>query len=289
MQFFHLFSFVVVASYAAALPQPAGKSEKYSNNVDTNLASGLEARSYQPVLNSYKDSATLTSLKRRDSSEGSAEEDSGVGFFILSTSNLEEEIKKAFTDDDVSTENISSTIDRVGDGIPEISVNGELAGKRITGTLGDMVARYLRRAQYVNIALDRWTKLDEYNSFRVIESGLSEDEYSKIKPFILKSGVELLRNVEEMTRAANRDIFNISGDVSTLADDLGAINIVFMHSLEYYNEFFEKLRSVLGKFPAGQTLYGYLSNAEKSIDKFDADQYQIYEEILDKLEAAPSE
>ncbi|KAH6578795.1 hypothetical protein BASA61_000024 [Batrachochytrium salamandrivorans] len=236
-----------------------------------------------------KDSATLTSLKRRDSSEGSAEEDSGVGFFILSTSNLEEEIKKAFTDDDVSTENISSTIDRVGDGIPEISVNGELAGKRITGTLGDMVARYLRRAQYVNIALDRWTKLDEYNSFRVIESGLSEDEYSKIKPFILKSGVELLRNVEEMTRAANRDIFNISGDVSTLADDLGAINIVFMHSLEYYNEFFEKLRSVLGKFPAGQTLYGYLSNAEKSIDKFDADQYQIYEEILDKLEAAPSE
>ncbi|KAH6588321.1 hypothetical protein BASA50_010780 [Batrachochytrium salamandrivorans] len=77
MQFIHLFSFVVVASYAAALPQPAGLSEKYSNNVDTTLASGLEARSYQPGLNSYKDSATLVSLKRRDDSEGSPEDNSG--------------------------------------------------------------------------------------------------------------------------------------------------------------------------------------------------------------------
>ncbi|KAH6589099.1 hypothetical protein BASA50_010264 [Batrachochytrium salamandrivorans] len=31
MQFFNLFSFVVVASYAAALPQPAGLSDKYPN------------------------------------------------------------------------------------------------------------------------------------------------------------------------------------------------------------------------------------------------------------------
>ncbi|KAH6599630.1 hypothetical protein BASA50_002973 [Batrachochytrium salamandrivorans] len=68
MQLFHLFSFVVVASYAAALPQPAGLSEKYSSNVDTNLASGLEARSYQPVLNSQKNPATLMSLERRANS-----------------------------------------------------------------------------------------------------------------------------------------------------------------------------------------------------------------------------
>ncbi|KAH6577152.1 hypothetical protein BASA60_004231 [Batrachochytrium salamandrivorans] len=68
MQFLHLFSFVVVASYAAALPQPAGLSEKYSNNVDTNSAPGLEARSYQPGSNSHKDSATLVSLKRRGNS-----------------------------------------------------------------------------------------------------------------------------------------------------------------------------------------------------------------------------
>ncbi|KAH6566229.1 hypothetical protein BASA62_006826 [Batrachochytrium salamandrivorans] len=77
MQFFHLFSFVVVASYAAALPQPAGQSEKYSNNADATLASGLEARSYQPGLNSQKDSATLVSLKRRDDSDESVGDNSG--------------------------------------------------------------------------------------------------------------------------------------------------------------------------------------------------------------------
>ncbi|KAH6566211.1 hypothetical protein BASA50_007142 [Batrachochytrium salamandrivorans] len=76
MQFFHLFSFVVVASNAAALPQPAELSEQYLDNVDTTLASGLEARSYQPVLNSYRESATLVSLKRRDDSEGSPEDNS---------------------------------------------------------------------------------------------------------------------------------------------------------------------------------------------------------------------
>ncbi|KAH6601547.1 hypothetical protein BASA61_001926 [Batrachochytrium salamandrivorans] len=65
MQFFYLLSFVVVASYAAALPQPAELSEQYSNNVDTTLASILKARSYQPVSNSQKDSATLVSLERR--------------------------------------------------------------------------------------------------------------------------------------------------------------------------------------------------------------------------------
>ncbi|KAH9247170.1 hypothetical protein BASA84_001254 [Batrachochytrium salamandrivorans] len=66
MQFLCLFSFVVVASYAAALPQPAELSGKYSSNVNSDLASGLEARSYQPVADTLTDSVTLMSLKRRD-------------------------------------------------------------------------------------------------------------------------------------------------------------------------------------------------------------------------------
>ncbi|KAH6564053.1 hypothetical protein BASA62_008128 [Batrachochytrium salamandrivorans] len=44
---------------------PAGLSEKHSDNADATLASGLEARSYQPELNSQRDSATLVSLERR--------------------------------------------------------------------------------------------------------------------------------------------------------------------------------------------------------------------------------
>ncbi|KAH9270892.1 hypothetical protein BASA83_006845 [Batrachochytrium salamandrivorans] len=62
-----------------SLPQPGGLSEKHSNNVDTNLVSILEARSYQPGLNSYKELATSTLLKRQDDSEGSSEVDSGSG------------------------------------------------------------------------------------------------------------------------------------------------------------------------------------------------------------------
>ncbi|KAH6563793.1 hypothetical protein BASA60_010570 [Batrachochytrium salamandrivorans] len=66
MQFLCLFSFVVVASYAAALPQPAELSGKYPSNVNNDLASGLEARSYQPVVDTLTDSVALMSLKRRD-------------------------------------------------------------------------------------------------------------------------------------------------------------------------------------------------------------------------------
>ncbi|KAH9268360.1 hypothetical protein BASA84_000274 [Batrachochytrium salamandrivorans] len=42
MQFFHLVPFVVVASYAAALPQPAELSEKYLNNVNLPTINKLE-------------------------------------------------------------------------------------------------------------------------------------------------------------------------------------------------------------------------------------------------------
>ncbi|KAH9268310.1 hypothetical protein BASA83_009472 [Batrachochytrium salamandrivorans] len=107
MQFLHLFSFVVAASYAAALPQPAGLSEKYSNNVDNNLVSGLEARSYQPGLNTREDSATLVLLKRQD--------DSGSDSSSPPATTPEKIVGKDFTEDDVSSENLASTIDKVTD------------------------------------------------------------------------------------------------------------------------------------------------------------------------------
>ncbi|KAH6585709.1 hypothetical protein BASA50_001043 [Batrachochytrium salamandrivorans] len=105
MQFFHLFSFVVVASYAAALPQPAGLSEKYSNSADTTLASGLGARSYQPGSNSHKDSATLVSLKRRNAPAD-------------------------------CSENLASTIDNVGDGNANFFREGEKLEQKIGGLVG---------------------------------------------------------------------------------------------------------------------------------------------------------
>ncbi|KAH6579328.1 hypothetical protein BASA60_003328 [Batrachochytrium salamandrivorans] len=130
MQFFYLFSFVVAASYAVALPQPAELSEKYSNNVDATLASGLEA-------------------------------------------------SDPFTKDAVSSENLASTIKNVGDGDVIIFEDGELAGEAIEDLVGDMLARYLRRNAYVNVALGRWEYESVNDILGLIKSNFSEDERSE--------------------------------------------------------------------------------------------------------------
>ncbi|KAH6577555.1 hypothetical protein BASA60_003961 [Batrachochytrium salamandrivorans] len=151
MQFFHLLSFVGVASYAAALPQPAGLSEKYSNNVDITLASILKARSYQPVLDTREDLPTLMSLERRADSAGSPRVNSGSGTPPLSTLDYEEAKKliySLFEKSDFSFANIASTIDNVGDGFAELSENGEKVGNKIGGTAGDLLAKYVRRNTY---------------------------------------------------------------------------------------------------------------------------------------------
>ncbi|KAH9253825.1 hypothetical protein BASA81_008132 [Batrachochytrium salamandrivorans] len=156
MQFFYLVSFVVVASYAAALPQPADLSEQYSNGVDITLASILKARSYQPVSNTQEDSPTLMSLERRADSAGSSK-----GKFLFGTPPLSRfdyyEAKKLidslFKQSDFSFANISSTINKTGNGFAELSESGEKAGTKIGGSVGDLLSLYLRRSTYVNLAL----------------------------------------------------------------------------------------------------------------------------------------
>ncbi|KAH6602796.1 hypothetical protein BASA61_000731 [Batrachochytrium salamandrivorans] len=104
---------VIPNIFLCCSPPPAsGASEKYSNNVDTTLASGLEARSYQPVLNSQKDLATLTSLKRRDDSEGLAGEPSRSDPSPPFTSSLKEIDDSAVTESNLSTKRLASTIDK---------------------------------------------------------------------------------------------------------------------------------------------------------------------------------
>ncbi|KAJ1338987.1 hypothetical protein BSLG_006126 [Batrachochytrium salamandrivorans] len=156
MQLFYLFSFAVVASYAAALPQPAGLSEKYSNDVDATLVSGLEARSYQPVLDTREDSPTLMSLERRADSAGSSKGNFLFGIPPLSTLSPEEARKliySLFKPSDFSFENIASTIDNVGDGFAELSENGEKVKTKIVGTAGNLLSLYLRKATYVTLSL----------------------------------------------------------------------------------------------------------------------------------------
>ncbi|KAH6592248.1 hypothetical protein BASA50_008166, partial [Batrachochytrium salamandrivorans] len=177
MQFFHLFSFVVVASYAAALPQPAELSGKYSNSADANLMSGLEARSYQPALNSYKESAILVSLKRRANG--------GSGSSLSSTSSSNEKFSSGFTDGEISSKNLASTIDKVGDNVPIFFKDGEKAAKKIGGRAGDLVEKYFKRNSYVSAALTQWLYTSLSKILHFIEASLGKDKYSKIESELL--------------------------------------------------------------------------------------------------------
>ncbi|KAH9248421.1 hypothetical protein BASA81_013914 [Batrachochytrium salamandrivorans] len=154
MQLFYLLSFVGVVSHAAALPQPAEISDKYSSNVDITLASFLGARSYQPELNTRKDPVTLVSLKRRDDSDGNG--DGSDPPPLLTPESIQEIIDKFFTYDDFISVNMALTIDRVGDGAVGFYKDGEKAGKEIGDPVGPMLARSIERAIYVIVALTGW-------------------------------------------------------------------------------------------------------------------------------------
>ncbi|KAH6562621.1 hypothetical protein BASA60_011055 [Batrachochytrium salamandrivorans] len=174
MQFFHLFSFVVVASYAAALPQPAELSAKYSNSADANLASGLEARSYQPGLNSQKGSATLTSLKRRYDSKGSDPSPP----LAPTPGGSERRLEGAF-EIEIGSMLLALGIDRVGDGLADTPENVKAAGTALGGKAGGMVVLYLKRAAHVNEILKEWVETLEVPTLDFIKAGLGDAKYSK--------------------------------------------------------------------------------------------------------------
>ncbi|KAH9247369.1 hypothetical protein BASA81_015032 [Batrachochytrium salamandrivorans] len=283
MHFFHLFSFVVVASYAAALPQPAGQSEKYSNNVDTNLASGLEARSYQPALNSHKDSAALTSLKRRKDSEGLSEEPSRTDPSPPSTSSLKEIDDSAVIESKFSSNNLASTIDKVGDDVLIVFNDGELAGKRIDGAVGDKVARYLRKNAYVNAAIIFWVKNFVPGIRIYIKSGLSGDEYSKVEPDFTKKSKELEDEFNAGFDAIGNYTTNILNNVGSNVDNFRKIRASFGRTFSSRWTLLWELKALLGRFEAGKTLEGYVADIIQSFGNFRTDQQSFYTEIIKEL------
>ncbi|KAH6588305.1 hypothetical protein BASA50_010796 [Batrachochytrium salamandrivorans] len=287
MQFFYLFSFVVVASYAVALPQPAGLSEKYSSNADATLASGLEARSYQPVLNSYKDSATLVSLKRRDDSEGSTGDNSegstgdnsegstgdnsegstgdnsegstGDNSEGSTGDNSEDRLEhlkdrletilkdrletilkdrletilkdrlETILKDRLETilkdrsKNLASTIDKVEYNKFIFFMDGERAGKKISGDAGKRVAEYLRRASYVSVALGNWADYSTSSILGLNKSDLSGDQYSKIESYLTKKARELLIDFNQGMDAVSSATTNILKDIDSVAENIEKI------------------------------------------------------------------
>ncbi|KAH6593935.1 hypothetical protein BASA50_006991 [Batrachochytrium salamandrivorans] len=305
MQFFHLFSFVVVASYAAALPQPAGLSGKYSNSVDTNLASGLEARSYQPVLNSKRDSAILVSLKRRDDSEGSPEDNSGGStennsevstgensesdpFFPFKLS-PNETVERHFTDDDISTNNLASTIKRVEDDFYIFFKEGEEAADKIGGDTGDRMKEYFRRNSYVNVALRFWSYESVPKILRLIGSGVGKSEYPKLEPKLTKELDEFKDGVRAGFSAVFDNTMKMLNNDGSDIDNFQNVDESFNRAFENQWLLVRKLRALLRKFKVDEFFYEDLVNVTDAVAKFREKQNTIYDEVMQGLKAAPSQ
>ncbi|KAH6597148.1 hypothetical protein BASA50_004652 [Batrachochytrium salamandrivorans] len=271
MQFFHLFSFVVVASYAVALPQPAKLSEKYSNNVDTTLASGLKARSYQPESNSQKDLATLMLLKRQDDSEGSSEDNSEGSGTPPPPDTTPDDSEKSpeedsesgtpppsdtipdetddsgpFTKDDVSTENLAYTIENVGDGNADLYPKGEIAGRVVGGTIGPMIAEYFRKSTYVTVALRKWVHGSVHGIFLTIRSGLGDEEYSKVGPDLTDAYKEWEDGFKEEYDRVSAAMSRILKDADAALDDFQRIHGSVELAFEGYHTLIGKLIPLLG-------------------------------------------
>ncbi|KAH6563241.1 hypothetical protein BASA60_003300 [Batrachochytrium salamandrivorans] len=290
MQLFYLLSFVAAVSHAAALPQPAGLSDKYSSNVDITFASFLGARSYQPVLNSKEDSATLVSLKRRADSDGASgkpRRSSPPPSPLLTPEDVEKIIAKFFKDSDFTSANISSTIDKVGDGAVDFYKDGERAGKEIGGTAGPMLKRYLDRDIYVIVALIGWMVKEGSPIMGVIRSVVGDEEYFKFFREFITALEESAYVSSEKEGEVVKAVSNILTKTGTVIENVNTINTSFKDLFDSRMKLFTLLGSPLKDSEAGKILYGHISNVVTSLGKFVADQQKIHDDIIKALGPPP--
>ncbi|KAH6560170.1 hypothetical protein BASA60_000369 [Batrachochytrium salamandrivorans] len=257
-------------------PQPAGLSEKYSNNADATLASDLEARSYQPALNFQKDSATSMSMKQR--------EDSGSDSSPPPDTTPDETVSIPFTKNEISSENLASTIDSVGDGIVGLFKKGEKVIEKIDGDTGEMVVKYIRREAYVNAVLAIWLSAFLKNTVSNIKSSLSNNEYSKIEPEFIERLEELQPAFSTWSRIAVEYTTKILNEEGTVIENVKYIRTAFYSASSVCLWIFSELQIQLLKFKAGLILGGYLAKIVTSIEKFNKRQLGEYrDEILKAL------
>ncbi|KAH6562460.1 hypothetical protein BASA50_005774 [Batrachochytrium salamandrivorans] len=290
MQFFHLLSFVVVASYAAALPQPAGLSEQYSNNADNSLASDLETRSYQPAFNSQKGSPTLMSLERRADSAGSSGERVVFGTAPISTLSPEEArklIDSLFKKEAFSFANISSTIEKAGNGFAELSESGEKAGTKIGGSVGDLLSLYLRRSTYVNLVLtvSLGNEGEAITSF--IKSITAPAELPKALLAFFQKLTDLTTEADKKEAESDGFIVNILKDSGTVAQNVEDAIKLLVETVNNFVKFFDVLKTLMSKSQSGKTFYDDISSMMESLTKFNAKQQNIHDKIIKALKVVP--
>ncbi|KAH6590737.1 hypothetical protein BASA61_005158 [Batrachochytrium salamandrivorans] len=255
MQLFYLFSFVVVVSYAAALPRPAEISEEHSNSVDITLMSLFETRSYQSVLNTRDNSVTLVSLERRANSGRSSGGNSGGSGTPPSPASTFEKAKNTidtvFGKGAFNCGKLSATIDNVGD--------------------------------------EGWVSNPEENIISIIKSGLGVLEYSKIDLFLRQTAEMLTYRIQGGLRGAMQAVMYLLKNIGFTDENVEMVHESFETIFLGYMTFFDELKSLLMKFPSGKVFHKYISDICKSLDKFIADQEGIYGKFEKAFEAFSSE
>ncbi|KAH9273466.1 hypothetical protein BASA83_004132 [Batrachochytrium salamandrivorans] len=287
MQFFRLLSFVVVVSHAAALPQPAELSDKYSSNVDITLASSLEARSYQPGLNPQENSVTLMSLERRANFGGNSGGSGPPSPHLLTLEDIQKIVDKFFKKGDFSSASITATIDRVGDGAVGFYKEGEKAGKEIGGTAGPLLTRYLDRFIYVIVALGKWIESEENTILLAIKSVLGDKEYYSIIRDFLDKCMKLVAKAARKEDEAAVTISNIVAKVGTVIHNVGEIGKLFGEAFDSRLKFIDLLRSPLKDSGVSKALYEDMYNMAISVSSFIAEQKTLHSAIMKELKPPP--
>ncbi|KAH9248416.1 hypothetical protein BASA81_013909 [Batrachochytrium salamandrivorans] len=293
MQLFYLFSFVVVVSYAAALPRPAEISEEHSNSVDITLMSLFETRSYQSVLNTRDNSVTLVSLERRANSGRSSGGNSGGSGTPPSPASTFEKAKNTidtvFGKGAFNCGKLSATIDNVGDGIFRLPDDIRKVLDKIGGIFGRILETYFRRALYVKTVLEGWVSNPEENIISIIKSGLGVLEYSKIDLFLRQTAEMLTYRIQGGLRGAMQAVMYLLKNIGFTDENVEMVHESFETIFLGYMTFFDELKSLLMKFPSGKVFHKYISDICKSLDKFIADQEGIYGKFEKAFEAFSSE
>ncbi|KAH6566366.1 hypothetical protein BASA62_006751 [Batrachochytrium salamandrivorans] len=236
-----------------------------------------------------KDSATLTLLKRQDDSEESSGENSKSDPFPSSTSGPNKTVGSDFTKDEISSENLASTINKVGDNVYIFFEDGEEAAQKISGDAGNLVGKYFRRNAYVNVALRRWSYESVPKILHSIESGLGENEYSKIKSELLGNLDRLKAEFKEELGAIVDNATKILNNDGSDIENVEKISKSFKRALSNRLELLEALKVQLQKFNEGATLGEQLANVTANVNKFLEEQFESHEEMMQALRAASSQ
>ncbi|KAH6566775.1 hypothetical protein BASA50_002715 [Batrachochytrium salamandrivorans] len=291
MQFFHLVSFVVVASYAAAFPQPAELSKRHSNNADFALASGLGARSYQPGFNSQKGSVTLVSLERRGDSEGSSGGNSGSDSSPPPETThepIEVNTSDLLGESEFAAMALVSVVSGFGTGLGDVPESATAVGAAIGGSTGNLLVEYLRSALYATDYLVAWIGYNKVNLFATIKAGLSDKEYAEVEPSLKKTGEKVAADASVDLKKVTDALLAIEQKPALAKPKFDVIHAAFERVLESHRMYFDMILTQLERFELGKIINAYFYFGISRTAKFIRSQKEVYSNIRKELKNTKS-